>query len=88
MLSNAYKNFVAKKRATLRKLLVLQREQNLKDDLTSDEGQLMDYCIQRATVLVQQTCSELLYIVRDTILPMYATEESYDGKADSLKVAE
>jgi hypothetical protein len=38
MLSNAYKNFVAKKRATLRKLLVLQREQNLKDDLTSDEG--------------------------------------------------
>ena len=48
----------------------------------------MDYCIQRATVLVQQTCAELLYIVRDTILPMYATEESYDGKADSLKVAE
>ena len=32
MLSNAYKNYVAKKRATLRKLQVLQKEQNLKDD--------------------------------------------------------
>ena len=48
----------------------------------------MDYCVQRATVLVQQSCSELLYIVRDTILPMYATEESYDGKPESLKVTE
>ena len=38
MLSNAYKNFVARKRASLRKLLVLQREQNLKDDLTSEDG--------------------------------------------------
>jgi hypothetical protein len=40
MLSNAYKNFVAKKRATLRKLQVLQKEQNLKDE-TSEDGQLM-----------------------------------------------
>ena len=31
----------------------------------------------------------MLYIVRDTILPMYATEESYDGKAESTtKVTE
>jgi len=29
-----------------------------------------------------------LYSVRDTILPMYATEESYDGKPESLKVTE
>lgn len=56
--------------------------------MSTDEGQLMDYCVQRATVMVQQTCAELLYVVRDTILPMYSIEESYDGKPESLKVTE
>ena len=37
-------------------------------------------------MIVQQTCAELLYIVRDTILPMYSTEESYDGTSDAPKV--
>ncbi len=63
----------------------------MKGDDASDEGKLMIYCIERATVLAQLECKEVLELVRDSILPLYVNCEEADasGKPELLqKVSE